>query len=72
MARDQSEVTCGCGRVWLLARQKLLKWDNDSIVCMCGETVKKWRGAHFWMAQLIRDVERDLPATASNGYPIGD
>ncbi len=57
MARDLSEVTCGCGRVWLLARQKLARLDNYSVECMCGETVKKWSGAHFWMAQLIRDIK---------------
>jgi hypothetical protein len=57
MARDLSEVTCGCGRVWLLARQNLIEWESYSIVCMCGRTVKKWRGRHFWMAQLSRDRE---------------
>jgi len=47
MAREPREVTCACGRVWLLARQKLLKWDNYSILCMCGKTVKEGSGRHF-------------------------
>jgi hypothetical protein len=53
----EGEVTCACGRVWLLVREKLNHRDSYSIECMCGKTLRKWNGAHFWMAELIRDVE---------------
>jgi len=57
MEPDLGEVTCECGRVWLLARQKLIHRDNYCIECMCGNTLRKWSGEHFWMAELIRDIE---------------
>jgi len=53
----KGEVTCECGRVWLLAQEKLIQRESDSIECMCGKTLRKWNGPHFWMAELIRDID---------------
>ena len=53
----EGEKTCECGRVWDLTKEKLIVREADSIECKCGRILKKWNGACFWTAKLVKDIE---------------
>jgi hypothetical protein len=51
------EKTCECGRVWGLTKHSVIDRESDSIECKCGRTLKRWNGACFWSAELVKDLE---------------
>ena len=49
-------VHCKCGATYDLTEVHVSQRDKDSVECgFCGETIKHWNGASYWIAKLIKE-----------------
>lgn len=46
-------ITCVCGKNWMLRKLKLAARDEGSLVCSCGEVLKKWDSRYGWAAEAV-------------------